>query len=51
MWCVIHVTRYPFLLPNMFGACWALMTLPLVIFCLPETKDLGNMQADGEVNR
>ncbi|CAM9933856.1 unnamed protein product [Scytosiphon promiscuus] len=29
---------YPFLLPNLFGACYALLMLPLVIFYLPETR-------------
>eukprot|EP00752_Nemacystus_decipiens_P005353 g4854.t1 len=30
--------RYPFLLPNLFGASVALLMLPLVFFCLPETR-------------
>ncbi|CAM9633813.1 unnamed protein product, partial [Hapterophycus canaliculatus] len=28
--------QYPFLLPNLFGACLAVLVLPLVVFYLPE---------------
>lgn len=30
--------RYPFLLPNLVGACMALSVLPFVVRLLPETK-------------
>lgn len=33
--------RYQFLLPNLFGASFALVVLVLVVFCLPETVDFG----------
>lgn len=34
----VPLCRYPFLLPNLFGACAALLMMPLVLFCLPETR-------------
>ena len=36
--CYVSSRRYPFLLPNLFGASAALLMLPLVFFCLPETR-------------
>lgn len=35
------IFRYQFLLPNLFGASFALMILALVAFFLPETVDSG----------
>lgn len=32
-------TRYPYLLPNLVGACLACVVLVLVVFCLKEEKD------------
>lgn len=36
--CYLPFRRYPFLLPNLFGASAALLMLPLVFFWLPETR-------------
>ncbi|CAM9645936.1 unnamed protein product [Ectocarpus fasciculatus] len=37
--------RFPFLLPNLVGAAMSVLTLILVIFFLPETKDYAEQQS------
>ncbi|CAM9609748.1 unnamed protein product, partial [Laminaria digitata] len=37
---------YPFLLPNLVGACLALALLPLVIIYVPETKDFETQRVE-----
>eukprot|EP00752_Nemacystus_decipiens_P006569 g5915.t1 len=44
--------RYPFLLPNLVGAWWALFVLALVVIYLPETKDdVTSREQDTETQR
>lgn len=44
-------TRYPFLLPNLCGACYALLVLALVICYLPETRKSDKYGAEKGIRR
>lgn len=35
---VLLARRYPYLLPNLVLSCLAMIAIPLVIFCIPETR-------------
>lgn len=45
------LSRYPFLLPNLVGACLALALIPLVIIYVPETKDFETERVAQELSR
>lgn len=46
-----RLSRYPFLLPNLVGACLALALIPLVIIYVPETKDFETERVAQELSR